>query len=51
MDTEVLIVAGIVVALVLASLVIWRFLRQSKASCPEVRIHFDQHKGREQSGR
>jgi len=51
MDTEVLIVAGIFVALVLAGLVVWRFLRQSKSSSPEVRIHFDQYKGREQSSR
>jgi len=50
MDTLLLIIAGIIVALVLASFAIKRVMGKSE-SRPEVRIHFDQYKGREQSGR
>ena len=46
MDTLLLIIAGVVIALVLAILVIWRVMGKSE-SRPEVRIRFDQYKSRE----
>jgi len=49
MDMLLLIITG-VVALALVGLAIKRVMGKSE-SRPEVRIHFDQYKGREQSGR
>jgi len=49
MDTLLLIFAGII-ALALMGLAIKRAMGNSE-SRPEVRIHFDQYKGREQSRR
>ena len=49
MDTLLLIFTGII-ALALVGLAIKRVMGKAE-SRPEVRIHFDQYKGREQSGR